>query len=68
VLYFFCQGKEEVEPSGIFRTMINQLLQQHPESKKLHLIGLQFQKDYDDPSVSDLVDLLLKLVDELKGV
>jgi Cdc6-like AAA superfamily ATPase len=67
VLYFFCQGKEEIELSSIFRTMINQLLQQHPESQKLHLIALQFQKDHDDASVSELLDFLLKLIDELKG-
>jgi len=68
VLYFFCQGKEEVEPSGIFRTMINQLLQQHPESQKLQIFALQFQKDHDDPSVSELLDFLLILINELKGV
>jgi Cdc6-like AAA superfamily ATPase len=68
VLYFFCQGKEEVEPSGIFRTMINQLLQQHPESRKLQLIALKFQNDHDDPSASELLDFLLKLINELKGV
>jgi Cdc6-like AAA superfamily ATPase len=67
VLYFFCRGKDEIEPSDIFRTMVNQLLRQHPESQKLHSIALQFKKESDDPSASSLLELLLKLIKELKG-
>jgi len=66
VLYFFCRGKIQTEPSEIFRTMVDQLLRQHPEIQKLQGIALQTQNEHADASTSQMAELLSQLINELK--